>query len=323
MRLLYDESGAILVMVLAVLLILAIAVTALVGSTRTSIALANRVKNDAGSNLVLDAGFSMAVVGIQQQISEGYSPGDQSFIFNSAGDPTVVPLISGDSLLGDMNVISVYDELSKININQASKEELLRVPGISASIADAILDWRDVDNAVRSSGAESNYYRSLAVPYSCKNAPFESVEELLLVRGITPDSYRIILPYVTVYGDGKININTCSQETLVILSIDESLAQRIIALRHGPDGTAGTGDDVVFSSAEDLLAELKVRLVLDDDDVNKLTYLIKENRLGVRSEFYRIVVSTDSSVKNLHRVLTAVVELRNQKPPGIRFWSVS
>ena len=40
--------------------------------------------------------------------------------------------------------------------------------------------------AVRAQGAEDDYYMSLPEPYHCKNAHFDSVDELLLVKGVTP-----------------------------------------------------------------------------------------------------------------------------------------
>jgi general secretion pathway protein K len=53
-------------------------------------------------------------------------------------------------------------------------------------IVDSILDWRDADDFYRIHGAENDYYQSLKEPYRCKNGNFDSIEELLLVRGITP-----------------------------------------------------------------------------------------------------------------------------------------
>lgn len=79
------------------------------------------------------------------------------------------------------------DEASKINVNFAPKEVLLRLPGVTEEIADSIIDWRDADSNPGGSGAESSYYQGLSPPYSCKNEPFESIEELLFVRGMTPE----------------------------------------------------------------------------------------------------------------------------------------
>jgi len=79
------------------------------------------------------------------------------------------------------------DEASKININYATKEILMKLPRMTEEIADSIIDWRDQDENPGPSGAESGYYAGLNPAYSCKNAPFETIEELLYVRGITPE----------------------------------------------------------------------------------------------------------------------------------------
>lgn len=79
----------------------------------------------------------------------------------------------------------LVDECGKVNINTATREMLMALPGVTEEIADAIIDWRDPDDTPGPRGAESAYYTSLKDPYNCKNEPFESVAELLLVRGIT------------------------------------------------------------------------------------------------------------------------------------------
>ncbi|MBX3420575.1 MAG: general secretion pathway protein GspK [Pirellulaceae bacterium] len=63
---------------------------------------------------------------------------------------------------------------------------LRSLPGMTADIADAILDWLDSDDEVRTSGAEADYYATLQPAYQPANGPLESIEQLLLVRGVTP-----------------------------------------------------------------------------------------------------------------------------------------
>jgi len=63
---------------------------------------------------------------------------------------------------------------------------LMTLPGMDPSIADAILDWIDTDSEARPMGCEDDHYLSLPSPYACPNGPLQSVEELLLVRGVTP-----------------------------------------------------------------------------------------------------------------------------------------
>lgn len=102
--------------------------------------------------------------------------------------------IVADNPLDDETLVrfGVTDESAKLNINYASEGQLLKL--ITPLIKDgreplelvhAIMDWRDPDNEPREFGAESDYYGSLPTPHRAKNSPFETVEELLMVKGMT------------------------------------------------------------------------------------------------------------------------------------------
>jgi len=97
---------------------------------------------------------------------------------------------------GQAFVYGCQDEASKINLNgllaldkgkgDIAMQILMALPNMTQDIAAAILDWMDPDDTPRPSGAENEYYSILATPYRCKNGPLDSLEELLLVRGVTP-----------------------------------------------------------------------------------------------------------------------------------------
>lgn len=88
------------------------------------------------------------------------------------------------------------DESARVNLNAltsldeqspgAGKELLMALPGMTDEIADAILDYIDQDEEPREFGVEAEHYSTLTPPYLPKNGPLESVEELLLVRGMHP-----------------------------------------------------------------------------------------------------------------------------------------
>ena len=80
-------------------------------------------------------------------------------------------------------VFRLIDEASKLNLNTATLEMLEGLPGMTSELAAAIIDWRDEDDEVTSGGAESETYQLRNPSYTCKNAPFETVEELALVNG--------------------------------------------------------------------------------------------------------------------------------------------
>lgn len=79
------------------------------------------------------------------------------------------------------------DEAARLNLNTATVEMLQWLPRMTPQLAAAIVDWRDTDSTVTDGGAEDDLYLRLPTPYHCKNAAFESVEELRLVYGMTAE----------------------------------------------------------------------------------------------------------------------------------------
>ena len=82
-------------------------------------------------------------------------------------------------------VFGIIDESAKLNINSATLEMLQALPNMPIELAGAIVDWRDEDEDISESGAESETYLLREPSYNAKNAPFESVEELFLLAGAT------------------------------------------------------------------------------------------------------------------------------------------
>jgi type II secretory pathway component PulK len=89
----------------------------------------------------------------------------------------------------------LMDESAKLNLNvlnkmglddEQSRTLLMGLPLMTEEIADAILDWIDPDDNAREFGAEAEYYETETV-YTTKNGPLETIDELLLVRGVTPE----------------------------------------------------------------------------------------------------------------------------------------
>jgi len=77
-------------------------------------------------------------------------------------------------------------EAAKVGVKNGGRQVLMGLPGMTEDIADSILDWLDSDDQQREFGAEVDYYSSLTPGYAPKNGPLETVEELLLVKGVTP-----------------------------------------------------------------------------------------------------------------------------------------
>ncbi len=110
------------------------------------------------------------------------------------------------SYQGAAITITMNDEAGKIDINTAS-EALLRslfqsqglTPDEAVAMVDAMYDWRDPDTVKRLHGAEEAEYLAAGLKYKPANAPFQTIEELKLVLGMTPQIYERIAPLITIY----------------------------------------------------------------------------------------------------------------------------
>lgn len=94
-------------------------------------------------------------------------------------------IIRPDYLDDDLPQYGLVDESSKINLNTADENTLTNFTDMTPDIADSIIDWVDADDTPTGNGAESSDYLGQTPPYNAKNAPFDTVEELLQVRGVT------------------------------------------------------------------------------------------------------------------------------------------
>ncbi len=87
---------------------------------------------------------------------------------------------------GSPATYGVSDEESRFNVNTTPPEVLSKINGMSAEIVAAIVDWRSASNPVSAGGAGADFYSSLEPPYLPRNGPLQTVRELLMVRGVTP-----------------------------------------------------------------------------------------------------------------------------------------
>ncbi|MEO8385940.1 MAG: type II secretion system protein GspK [Betaproteobacteria bacterium] len=137
--------------------------------------------------------------------------------------------------------VSMTDESGKIDINTAS-DALLRGLFLSqglkedeaASITDAIGDWRDPDSLKRLRGAEEAEYVAAGYTYKPANAAFQSIEELRLVMGMTPELYEKVAPLITIYSrQPGINAGIASRGVLLALpGTSGAIVDQYIALRE-------------------------------------------------------------------------------------------
>jgi len=149
---------------------------------------------------------------------------------------TVDASIQDESGKIDLNALAANDGYREMRIAQFQRLfSLLHVDATEEEvreIAYAVIDWIDEDGETEL-GAEDDYYQSLDPPYHCKNAPMDTPEEILLVKGMKPEyffgtkDHEGIVNYVTTGTNGRINVNTASET--VLMSLSESAGEQVVA----------------------------------------------------------------------------------------------
>lgn len=138
------------------------------------------VTAEAAADGAIQYAFAMLNAGDESGVSYGSSPYED--VEAGQGRFWILRPNLADDRTYDFGLA---DEAGKINLNTASLEMLLKLPSMTSELASSIIDWRDTNQEISTGGAESEYYLLLPEPYYCKDAPLETVEEVLLIKGGT------------------------------------------------------------------------------------------------------------------------------------------
>jgi type II secretory pathway component PulK len=217
------------------------------------------------------------------------------------------------------NGSGLVDEERKINLNTADAPALSLILQNGAGLdkdkaeelAYCIIDWRDSDSNMEHAeyGAEDDYYHSLSLPYATKNSNFESLDELLLVKGVNRDIFDKLKPFVTVFGSGAVNINTASKEVLMALGLSETTVGKIAAHLAGQDTILGTPDDIAFTQSGTILNEMdKDKPPLDATERTTLGNLISVGKIGVVSSYFTASVEARIAKAGVTMGMEAVMD---------------
>ncbi len=250
------EKGIALIMVLWVLTVLMVIALSFsyMGKTESQTSLA--FKQGVEKKFLAEAGIEK---GVAEILYAKMNPNPQVVLeggetWKMDGTPYTVKADDG------YYTVSIIDESGKININTLTDssaiimKNLLMNSGVEAAAADiiidSILDWKDADDLTRLNGAESDYYMSLPNPYKAKNADFDSLEELLLVRGMTPeilyglDKKKGMIDFLTVTSKSSvINANSAPKEVLMAVpGITAEIADTIVSSRGNPSDPASAAN---------------------------------------------------------------------------------
>ena len=271
-----SSEGVALIMVLWVIAILSVVALEFCFAMRTEIHITNNYKEELQLYAMAEGGVQRAILELiykhdtrVQQVRKAPKleevpevPSDKKE-WVADGRPYIVPFEQGTC------EIKMVSEAGKVNINAVSESRLRKIIDLLGLeeeardiVVDSILDWRDPNDFHRVNGAEDEYYQSLKEPFHCKNGNLDSIEELLLVRGVTPDLFygkrelkkeeeeekktdRVGLrDLFSIYSTGEqVDINSATPIVLkFVLGIPTEVSQQVVKAR----------EEKIFKNLQDL-----------------------------------------------------------------------
>lgn len=156
------------------------------------------------------------------------------------------PWLDADSLYSGIVMVDstpvevrVRDVGARLDINLLGEDEIKTFLGFilnnystADQLAQAIMDWRDADDIPRLRGGERDDYLRAGLLALPANGQFREVDDLLLVRGMTPEIFAVIRPYLTTRGQIAINLNTAPAPVLrAVPGMSDAILAQILSLR--------------------------------------------------------------------------------------------
>ena len=362
-----NEKGIALFLVLWVLVLLSVIVGEFCHAMRTEINVTRNYKEQRQAYYIALAGFNRAVAELVRQETAGVRP-----VVRDEGITNILQSLLKQVPLKEepieeeaeteksqwrINVkippeefgaghfeVWIGNESGKVDINHANESMLKMLLDAfdldekeKSVIVDSILDWRDDNDLHRLNGAEDDYYRSLKRPYECKDADFDAVEELLLVRGVTDELfYGGLREMVTVTdsspagrrqdpkavrsikvsGGQLININAASPRMLLALpGMTQEEVDAIIAFREEADLL--TLNDLISAIGGDAAAMIQPFVTFEPSPYYTVEVVGRVGGEAPARQGIEALVQIDKGQKTGYRILRWRDGLRHERLEGM------
>lgn len=275
------RSGAALIVALWVLIILSLLIGAFAFDMHIEAGITAYYRKRLRAQFAARAGVEYAKLVLARSYSvkeEGPEEGEDEETYVQAFNLSHGVGVSGvkKAVGRDEVSVDILPEQGRRNVNHLGDddwEEVLDQANVPQELwpglIDCYTDWVDANDEHQLNGAESDDAFYTDRGYECKNAPLDTVDELVLIKGFTPaivfggppieaggEPLAGIAPLFTVWGDGKVNVNTASREVLLTLpNLEDFDVEDIMEGRAGSDGEMGTKDDG-FKNVDEVIARL-------------------------------------------------------------------
>jgi hypothetical protein len=286
------RSGSILMVVLIVVMVVSLGAYTFSAMMLAHNETALLSSNNQQTRWLVDSGIDTIRVHLSLTESERLESGgsyDNPVLFQAiniipdpdpvaAGNFTVLsPAINSDGYTAGLRY-GLENESARLNLNtlitaddyaeNGGRTLLMALPGMTEYEADAIMDWIDEDDDTREYGAEYDYYQGLSSPYKPTNGPFNTVEELLLVRGVSP----LLLFGADVNRNGMVDAHeqaalSAVQQIADLTATAESAADNMIS---GSLERGWSSYLTLYSQENNLNINGEPRINFNEEDLTKL-----------------------------------------------------
>ncbi len=255
------QRGVALLVVIWMIMVMLTLTASLIYATRTENSMVDYTRRSANARALADAATHYAVLQLfLPQTERDLKIGGTPLHWEYAQHKIEIRVIGENGLI-DLNFASrnlIKEALKKTGLEEQACENML----------DLIEDFRDLDDLKRLNGAEDQDYEQAGMLAGAKDAPFERIEELQQVMGMTPQLYQALTRYFTVNsGVAGINPMLAPRQTLLILAegdeakVDEYIKQRDAA--NGDYVTPSFGTNFL-ENTQQFFYRLQIRIYSDD-----------------------------------------------------------
>lgn len=323
------QEGAALIVALWVLLTLSLLIGAFAYDMHIEAGIASYYRKRFKAQYLARAGVEYAKLLLAKSMHDPQNAiakdkNDEDFLLNAIRFSRGAAIKGMSRDLGEGSfTIDLVEEEGRRNVNKLTDEdweELLDQANVPedkwTELIDCFADWVDtkaIPGTHRMNGAGSDDPFYVERGYQCHQAPLDTVDELCLIKnfdnkivyGGPPDKvggkpYLGIAQWLTVWGDGKVNINIASKEVLLTLpGMDETMVNQLLQYRNGADQIAGTKDDG-FDSIDQAMAiaglpeSLKDKITTTDKRYLRIKSIGEVDK--VRSGIWCIMQVTDDKM---------------------------
>jgi len=321
----FNQKGYVLIFVLLMTTLLISISSKFIIVTQTNAGYIKKIKQKLNASMLAKSGIHIAKTilkidssGIAGSLLQGINNNKAIDTCNDLWAINFPPIPMGTITNEDAILkIKIEDENAKINLSVLATKNVDKTPfyamtqrffqnfGISMDLADTIIDWVDIDDSRFPYGAEtSDYYTTLFVPYKAKNSEMYSIDELLLIKGVTPEIF---------YGLRNNDIEK-DKSTVGNNYGNKHLTNKFLETFFGKstDEKKNNLDQIKIGKEKSKLLSNYFRVYGDN-----LNHLSSENKININTASYRVLSALTENMTD--DKVTELIKRRMEKP----FTSVS